>query len=277
MKAYGIIYVHVNKLNGKAYVGQTCQDPKRRFRTHAYKNCTVFHDALLKYGWINFETIQLMTCFNQKDLDFFEEYFIKKYNAVVPNGYNTLSIANGKVVFTDEMRRKIGENTSKHNKLRGPQYGFNTPRETVTIEENTYKICPDCKDLVNLKEFCNNQTTYDGLHHICRDCAKLRWIEYRAKNPSKKLSKRDWQKSYKKRKESMSEGAKRAYEANPSLKSDISKRNSKAIKAVHIETGETIVFESALKAKEQGFQNSNIGQAIKYNKPYKNYIWSFNK
>ena len=35
------VYAHINKVNGKMYIGQTCQDINRRWRDgDGYKGCT---------------------------------------------------------------------------------------------------------------------------------------------------------------------------------------------------------------------------------------------
>jgi len=49
------IYIHKNKINGKVYIGQTGQDPKKRWDNgNGYKTCSRFWNAIQKYGWDNF-------------------------------------------------------------------------------------------------------------------------------------------------------------------------------------------------------------------------------
>lgn len=50
------VYCHTNKVNGKKYVGITCQTPERRWGKNgsAYKKSTYFYNAIKKYGWDNF-------------------------------------------------------------------------------------------------------------------------------------------------------------------------------------------------------------------------------
>lgn len=46
-----IIYMHVNKKNNKKYIGQTCQDPERRWRGgEGYKDSPRFWTAIQSYG-----------------------------------------------------------------------------------------------------------------------------------------------------------------------------------------------------------------------------------
>ena len=56
-----LVYIHTNKINGKVYIGQTCQKPEYRWGSHGqgYVECPHFWRAIQKYGWINFDhTIQ---------------------------------------------------------------------------------------------------------------------------------------------------------------------------------------------------------------------------
>ena len=54
MKTY-TIYKHTNIINNKSYIGQTCQDVKKRWGNGlGYKTCPIFYQAILKYGWDNF-------------------------------------------------------------------------------------------------------------------------------------------------------------------------------------------------------------------------------
>ena len=48
--------MHRNKINGKIYIGQTCQNPQKRWDNgRGYETSTRFFNAILKYGWDNFE------------------------------------------------------------------------------------------------------------------------------------------------------------------------------------------------------------------------------
>lgn len=55
------MYVHINKLNGKRYVGITSKDnPEHRWsHGHGYNSNPHFRDAIQKYGWDNFEHVIL--------------------------------------------------------------------------------------------------------------------------------------------------------------------------------------------------------------------------
>ena len=89
MKEY-CIYLHRNKINGKVYIGQTCQKPEKRWNYgHGYKNCPRFYSAIVSYGWNNFEHIILENNLTSDEANEKEQYYIKKYNSQNPDlGYN---------------------------------------------------------------------------------------------------------------------------------------------------------------------------------------------
>lgn len=103
MKLYkGWIYVYINNVNGKKYVGQT-NDLKRRFREHKrHKDkSSLIGAAIQKYGIANFE-IKVLVCFcstssdiRDKKLNDLETYWIKELQTYVydypDNGYNLTS------------------------------------------------------------------------------------------------------------------------------------------------------------------------------------------
>jgi group I intron endonuclease len=84
----GYIYMIHNKVNGKMYIGQT-DNLEDRWRSHTKptSKCTYLKNALKKYGLKNFEFKLLIICFNE-DMDTYEIEYVRKYNTLVPNGYN---------------------------------------------------------------------------------------------------------------------------------------------------------------------------------------------
>ena len=48
--------MYTNRVNGKVYIGRTCQTLERRAGTQGnnYKSCHKFWNAIQKYGWDNF-------------------------------------------------------------------------------------------------------------------------------------------------------------------------------------------------------------------------------
>ena len=76
------IYLHTNKINGKKYIGQTCQKPEHRWNNgEGYKECPLFYAAILKYGWNNFHHSILQTGLTQEKANELEEYYIAYYQS----------------------------------------------------------------------------------------------------------------------------------------------------------------------------------------------------
>ena len=89
-KKYYTIYCHKNKINGKVYIGQTCQETNRRWRNgEGYSHCSYFYAAIQKYGFNNFQSIILKDNLTLEEANKEEENFIKMYDSINPDkGYN---------------------------------------------------------------------------------------------------------------------------------------------------------------------------------------------
>ena len=88
------VYIHRNKINGKVYIGQTCQQPReKRWRNgHGYNENPHFYSAIIKYGWDNFEHIIYKDNLTQEQADELESNLIKQFNSMNDNyGYNMTS------------------------------------------------------------------------------------------------------------------------------------------------------------------------------------------
>ena len=67
----GVIYIAINKVNGKMYVGQTTRDILKRIYRHmsnSNRGCKcAFYTAIRKYGWDNFDWCVLVDGIKSKD------------------------------------------------------------------------------------------------------------------------------------------------------------------------------------------------------------------
>ena len=90
------IYLVLNKVNNKMYVGQSV-NIDRRWYDHLYKAFSVkdisynspLHQSFRKYGIENFEFTVLCECLVE-ELDEKEKQYIQDLNTLSPNGYNIL-------------------------------------------------------------------------------------------------------------------------------------------------------------------------------------------
>lgn len=83
------IYMHNNKLNNKKYVGMTKRKVEKRWQYNGkgYSGQTKFFNAILKYGWDNFDHIVLEQCETEEEALEREAFYISKFDAI-NNGYN---------------------------------------------------------------------------------------------------------------------------------------------------------------------------------------------
>ena len=161
---YNCIYMYINKINGKRYVGQAV-DFNRRHRTHNLKSTDKFliDRAFNKYGEENFEIVILKKDLQtQCLLNFWECYYIEKYNTLASNnkGYNISNGGHNGNAFagkTDEemlnFKQKLSnamkgkyhteETKRKMSKLKigenHPMYGKHRTEETKIKQRNSMK------------------------------------------------------------------------------------------------------------------------------------------
>lgn len=107
----GYIYMIRNKINNNIYIGQSKQndieirwrDHKRRINTNG---CPYLYAAFRKYGIENFDFLLICICFDEACNEL-EKYYIKKYNSLVPNGYNLDNGGNTLKSLHPETKEKI--------------------------------------------------------------------------------------------------------------------------------------------------------------------------
>jgi len=121
-----IVYLAVNNVNRKIYVGYTTTSLIRRKISHKHKmgkdNC-YFHNALLKYGFNNFSWYILYQGSSLEEIVSKEIEFIKILSSNVKGvGYN-LTYGGEGIPMTEEIKRKIGiANSGKFGEL-NPFFG----------------------------------------------------------------------------------------------------------------------------------------------------------
>lgn len=143
------IYVHINKSNGKMYIGQTIyEDPNIRWKNgYGYKGNQYFWNSIQKYGWDNFEHIVLIENLSLEEANLIEEELISKYNTTNKNiGYNlrpggknskntietNKKISNAKLghSVSKETRKRISKNHADCKGENNPRYGKHCTEET---------------------------------------------------------------------------------------------------------------------------------------------------
>lgn len=160
------IYLRTNLVNGKQYVGQT-NDFKNRERTWkclkgSYANKYIDEDRE-KYGIDNFKSEIILECEDEKT-DYWEQYYIEKYNTKYPYGYNVadggiLGGWNKGIPMSEEARMKLSNtNKGKPRKHKSKTvYQFTLEGELVK-EWKTLKDCnKDGFHKGNIYDCCNGK------------------------------------------------------------------------------------------------------------------------
>jgi group I intron endonuclease len=124
-----IIYQVINLINNKIYIGQTINSLKLRQLRHLYDSTRnsqlIFHKAIRKYGYDNFQWSILCECENLDILNEMEIHYIKLFDTY-HNGYNA-NTGGKNFKMSDETKMKISKATSGENH---PLYGSKMSEET---------------------------------------------------------------------------------------------------------------------------------------------------
>ena len=117
------VYMHVNKINGKKYIGQTSRNPpeKRWNGGWGYLGCTKFWNAIQKYGWQAFDHIIIQDGLTLDEANNLEEELISKYNTTLDEyGYNLQSGGENKLQ-SEETKNKVREHHADFNGEKHPR------------------------------------------------------------------------------------------------------------------------------------------------------------
>lgn len=137
------VYAHVNKTNGKIYIGQTVHDSvNRRWRSgKGYDNCVLFSKAIQKYGWDGFDHVVLysgITSERALELECFLIAMLDTNNQ--ENGYN-LTTGGEHSIPSEIVRRKLSKAVSGvNNGMYGRTGELNPYYGKKHTEEERYKM-----------------------------------------------------------------------------------------------------------------------------------------
>lgn len=137
------VYIHINKINNKAYIGQTIygndvnlrwknngngylkRDNEGKFTQPAFAN------AINKYGWSNFEHIIWANGLTAQEANHIEKLLIALFNTTNSEyGYNLRSGGENSTL-SDETKKRISESRKgKYTGINNPWYGKHPSDET---------------------------------------------------------------------------------------------------------------------------------------------------
>jgi group I intron endonuclease len=145
----GYIYRIINNVNGKTYIGCS-ENYKRRWKEHIatlerYGGCPALKSAMLKYGIENFKFEVMIICFDG-DMEFYEPAYIKKYDTIVPNGYNISP--GGKATYGFKGKTHSGETKKKISDYFKEKYKDTTYRNMLIAKAKERMTHPEAREKI---------------------------------------------------------------------------------------------------------------------------------
>lgn len=137
------IYIIINKINNKFYIGKTTTSINRRFKRHINDALTgrlhtPLANAIRKYGADNFQVEELDTATTQEDLNQKEIYWIETLKAV-QHGYNAALGGEGGNTYSLKTKEEMEVIKTKI-------------RETKLGSKNPHSVPVKCKDVLTGQE-----------------------------------------------------------------------------------------------------------------------------
>lgn len=168
-----IIYKATNLVNGKVYIGQTIKKLKQRIKSHYdshKKPQNIFHKALKKYGFKNFNWCIIDFANSQGELDCKEEFWIDYYKSYVGfencNGYNSTTGGSTNYLFSEKSKTKMSLSQKKWIEENGHTRGMlnkSHSKETIELMKKIHSRGNNgnAKSIVKLDEFGNYIETFE--------------------------------------------------------------------------------------------------------------------
>lgn len=136
------VYCHVNKINGKMYVGITSKkNPEERWRHgKGYEDTPHFRAAIKKYGWDNFDHEIIASNLTEEEACNFEKLLIRELNLLDDRcGYNISEGGNKGCLLHGERHPMFGKHHSEESKQKNREKHFG----------KTFKLSEEAKDKIS--------------------------------------------------------------------------------------------------------------------------------
>lgn len=128
------VYLHINKVNKKVYVGITSMRVETRWREgKGYKKCEIMNKAILKYGWSNFEHIIL--CKTSKYRAIILEKSLIKFYKNRRMSYNISGGGEGAGTVSEYTKEKLRQYKGEKSSM----FGKHPSKETIEKRISTRK------------------------------------------------------------------------------------------------------------------------------------------
>lgn len=114
------VYMLINRVNDKKYIGITSKCPEQRWRSGCgySKRQPLIYNAIKKYGWDNFDHIILKTGLAEDAAKSEEQRLIKLYDTMNPKaGYNMTIGGDGHIIYRTEEERSAARKATVERRL----------------------------------------------------------------------------------------------------------------------------------------------------------------
>lgn len=163
------VYMHINKINNKKYIGITKQNPKNRWGMNGqrYKDSPRFYNAIQKYGWNNFEHKILYENCTQEEACSLEKKLITEYQTTEKEcGYNLTTGGEKHYFFTETTKQKLSE---QKKGSKNPQWGSRRTDEEKKHLSNIQKELVEQGKQHSKKVLCINTGI---IYNSCKEAAR---------------------------------------------------------------------------------------------------------
>ena len=171
------IYKITNLVNGKIYIGQS-RNIEERWRVHKKEVSLDYplYRAFKKYGLDNF-SFEIVELCSISELNEREYFFIKKFNSLVPIGYNTKLVGWNPSVDWETARILIQEIKNNFKTMTEISKEFGISAQTLSAINNGRSWVLDDEEYPLRKTLRGHHCIYCGARissskvERCRDCA----------------------------------------------------------------------------------------------------------
>jgi group I intron endonuclease len=162
------IYKAENIINNKIYIGKTVQKLYKRISKHYYdafvnNSQTYFHKSIRKYGKENFKWEIIEECSNSYYLDLAEEWYIKTFNSIAPNGYN-LTLGGDGASYGDLNPQRIDPKYGERNPFYGKKHSKESKLSMSKKRKGT-RIGNENTMIINDIDFSGEKNPFYGKKH----------------------------------------------------------------------------------------------------------------
>ena len=250
----GYIYLIIDLTNWKKYVGQ--------HHYHLEKLDSNYHGSgtiiskIYKKRPETLKEVYLKTCYTQEELDEWEQYYIKFYNTLYPNGYNLEEGGRGGVP-SEETRMRMSE---AHKGLyvgeKHPNYGKKASDETRRKLSKSHKgLC------------AGEKHPMFGKHHSEESKKKLSEKLKGEKNPF-----------YGRHHSEESKQKMREYRKGKTMSEEVKKKLSKKVLQFTLDGEFVREWPSTRECGRNGFDSGAVGKCCQGKlKQYKGFRWEYKK